>query len=704
MIRIIMIMVLALSLVGQAKSQSMYGDLAKADVKMKYVYSLEEALNLAKKENKLVFFNCFADWATPCHSMNQLVFSDKDFADYMNNNFINLILDLSHRENIPIKEKYKVRFFAHYLVLDADGQVVHRIAGGAPLPDFKDKIVRSLNSKTSLLGMEMEYAKGNRNVPFLSEYYKVLSDAGYSEVADEVRDVYVSKIPKADMAKAENWKMFTSMVEDVESEWFAYLKKNKSAFIKYNGEKKVKDYAALLYMRAVMPFMSSTVGYSPDKMASYMNDAKYFELEPENNFYIYHTLASKRNQGNLADYVSYLEKNIATIHPTFAVGVDLSLKNIVNVTADEQKVITEYLTRRMSDMQGSSLEQYQTAIKEIKRENGIIFEQGEFAETLKKAKAENKLIFFDAYTTWCGPCKIMAQQVFTQDLIGEYFNKTFVNYKMDMESGEGPKWAKDFKISAYPTFLLVNGDGELVHKIVGAHPPKEFVDLINKGLNPETAYANVKNQYDMGNRDAKLVANYLDAMKITGEVRDIDIFLEKYYAALTPDQKSPEKIWPLIERYSADINNKYWNAIINDKSAIGKLMTDSSFINKVESVYGLHIYNAIAKNEKGEQYEKAKKDLSNFSLADNSLLSNLLIVDQLKMKANYAEIVDFYLKNVADMKDLKGKTNMDLLWKYMIASCTDDQKKEVLSYLKEQHASAGPRAVNSYKNLLDAVM
>ena len=40
-------------------AQSMYGDAAKADVKMKYVYSFEEALKRAKEEHKLIFFNCF---------------------------------------------------------------------------------------------------------------------------------------------------------------------------------------------------------------------------------------------------------------------------------------------------------------------------------------------------------------------------------------------------------------------------------------------------------------------------------------------------------------------------------------------------------------------------------------------------------------------------------------------------------------------
>ena len=38
---------------------------------------------------------------------------------------------------------------------------------------------------------------------------------------------------------------------------------------------------------------------------------------------------------------------------------------------------------------------------------GIQFEIGSWKEVLQKAKQENKLIFVDLYTTWCGPCKKM---------------------------------------------------------------------------------------------------------------------------------------------------------------------------------------------------------------------------------------------------------------------------------------------------------
>ena len=111
---------------------------------------------------------------------------------------------------------------------------------------------------------------------------------------------------------------------------------------------------------------------------------------------------------------------------------------------------------------------------------GIKFEKGTFSEILAKAKAQKKLVFMDVYASWCGPCKRMASEVFTQKKVGDYFNATFVNAKFDAEVGEGRTIATRYGVNAYPTFLLLNGDGKLVGKMVGGSPADEFIRQIKE--------------------------------------------------------------------------------------------------------------------------------------------------------------------------------------------------------------------------------
>lgn len=68
--------------------------------------------------------------------------------------------------------------------------------------------------------------------------------------------------------------------------------------------------------------------------------------------------------------------------------------------------------------------------------DGTNFRDLSFDEGLAAARAEGKLLFVDCYTTWCGPCKNMTNNVFPQKAAGDYFNPRFVCIKVDMEKGE----------------------------------------------------------------------------------------------------------------------------------------------------------------------------------------------------------------------------------------------------------------------------
>jgi thiol:disulfide interchange protein len=113
---------------------------------------------------------------------------------------------------------------------------------------------------------------------------------------------------------------------------------------------------------------------------------------------------------------------------------------------------------------------------------GINFFKGTWAEALEMAQAENKPIFVDAYTVWCGPCKYMAAKVFSVDSVGAYYNKNFINYKYDMEKGDGPKFAEKYRITAYPTLLYINPDGRVLHRVMGAKQPESFINEGKKAL------------------------------------------------------------------------------------------------------------------------------------------------------------------------------------------------------------------------------
>lgn len=111
------------------------------------------------------------------------------------------------------------------------------------------------------------------------------------------------------------------------------------------------------------------------------------------------------------------------------------------------------------------------------KESGVIFYDGTWQQALDKAKAENKLIFLDAYASWCGPCKLMKARVFPNEEVGSYFNNNFINVKFDMEKGEGRILASTYNVKAYPSLLFIDYNGNVKRKAIGYHTSDELIKL-----------------------------------------------------------------------------------------------------------------------------------------------------------------------------------------------------------------------------------
>jgi thiol:disulfide interchange protein len=108
---------------------------------------------------------------------------------------------------------------------------------------------------------------------------------------------------------------------------------------------------------------------------------------------------------------------------------------------------------------------------------GILFFKGTWTDALKKAKKENKMIFLDAYANWCGPCKKMKSNTFSDKSVADFYNKYFINVAKDMENGEGKSLAKIFEVEAYPTLIFLNSNGFIIEKTLGFKDPGAFLKI-----------------------------------------------------------------------------------------------------------------------------------------------------------------------------------------------------------------------------------
>ena len=155
-----------------------------------------------------------------------------------------------------------------------------------------------------------------------------------------------------------------------------------------------------------------------------------------------------------------------------------------NATAEEKKALLAYLQEAVKREEGTKVGMRLRSFVEslANAGKGITFATGTVADILAKAKAEGKMVFLDCYTTWCGPCRVMSNTIFTKNEVGEYFNKHFVSYKLDMERGEGPALGKKYGVKAFPTMIFMDAEGNVRHTIVGSKSANELIEEAKTAL------------------------------------------------------------------------------------------------------------------------------------------------------------------------------------------------------------------------------
>jgi thiol-disulfide isomerase/thioredoxin len=291
----------------------------------------------------------------------------------------------------------------------------------------------------------------------------------------------------------------------------------------------------------------------------------------------------------------------------------------------------------------------------------INFRKGTVAEILAQAKAEKKPIFIDAYTTWCGPCKWMDKNVFVNDAVAEYFNTNFVNYKLDMEKGEGIEMAKKYEVQAYPSFLFLAADGSVMHRTVGARPAEMFMDVATLAKDPAKNFASYQKKFEGGERSADFMMGYL---KVLNEAAlDAGKVAEAYFATQKSDQLLERGNWKLIYENINTVESPTFTHLVKNREAFAKKYAADSVNNKILSVYGMAL-NRAAYEGKDAEFTKLKTDLTKLNLKDAE--RSVLFADAVyyerkqdlpKYHAANTKLYDTYFSNDANRLN-------SIAWKY----------------------------------------
>lgn len=96
-----------------------------------------------------------------------------------------------------------------------------------------------------------------------------------------------------------------------------------------------------------------------------------------------------------------------------------------------------------------------------------------YPAALEAARAEQKLVLVDFFTTWCPPCKKLDRETWPDPRVAKWLGERTVALKVDAE--KDAELARRYRVEVYPTIVIAKADGSEIDRILGFLPPEQFV-------------------------------------------------------------------------------------------------------------------------------------------------------------------------------------------------------------------------------------
>jgi hypothetical protein len=222
------------------------------------------------------------------------------------------------------------------------------------------------------------------------------------------------------------------------------------------------------------------------------------------------------------------------------------------------------------------------------QKKGIDFRPIELDKAMWVSASENKPVFMVCYILEDELCKKFYNQVLNQPEAGAYFNNKFVCIKQDMEA-ERDGFKSKYSVTTYPTVLVVNSKGILIHKYVGYLTTEELIREGKRANDPNKNMAALCRKMGEGNHEFDVMLDYL-TLGINDD--DKQAVLSRYFDSLTQSQRTEKNNMYLVKEYAA-VTSQYFISMLHARQpfdeAYGKENMDSCILLRIKNYYQLQI-------------------------------------------------------------------------------------------------------------------
>ena len=287
----------------------------------------------------------------------------------------------------------------------------------------------------------------------------------------------------------------------------------------------------------------------------------------------------------------------------------------------------------------------------------VNFQSISLAEAQQQAAKENKLIFLDCQTKWCGACKAMAKNFFSTQEAGDFFNPNFVCVLMDMETPEAKEANKKLQVKAYPTFFILDSKGNIVHRIVGGRSADKFIPLVKQGMKTETSLSYLDSLYKQKQLKPSQDSLYITQLDDASRDKEVRVVSDEVFRSLPDSERAKKDKWYLFQRTELLFPTDYmFQWLIDHKSQFDANIGAEEVDQRISEVFQLILRNGkdpIIKNHVTPSMEVMPKQIASIDFKDKAFIQLWYKYREAVDKKDIPQILDILEKHLDELPFLE---------------------------------------------------
>lgn len=198
----------------------------------------EEALQHAKKDNKLLFIFLYDLECSHCENMRKNVLTQAPVCEFLNKNFINFKLDSKSQSGIQFVQQNKIPSFPAFLFRDSTEVDVVNFTGEMSANEFIEEASNALNPMKYQTNLAAAFDKDTTNGITCLAYLNSLKRSIQKDKMEGIAKRYLSTQTESQLLSVLNWKVMALGINDLQSREFEFIRMHKNEFIQLTSQKR----------------------------------------------------------------------------------------------------------------------------------------------------------------------------------------------------------------------------------------------------------------------------------------------------------------------------------------------------------------------------------------------------------------------------------------------------------------------------------